>query len=963
LHIDGILEGKTDGYYNQFSFHESVFTKTKRALNTKLNASVYQQQTLPKIDIPIFNGNYTLWPTFMDLYVEAIHNNSAIPKTQKMQHLKGRLRGEAEKLVQHLHIAPENYDTCWEILNHRYNNKFLLFNKNFQIFMRQPNIQKQSAFDIKKLYDTSNETIMAIHNWGVDTGSWDPVLVYILSEKLDTETYSEYMQSRSNPREIPTLNHFMDFIENKFMALEPLHRKRTDNNNKFTSKTQFNNMPYTINKNSKSSYPQPNKTRPTNNYNNYNTYNVGKFNKIICPLCNINHALFQCSKFTDMTSPDKLKFIAKNKICKNCLYIHAKGFCASQKRCRECNENHNTLLHSDFVNSGQTHLATVTVPNASLTTTSRAIKNMQNNFASNNDDEILLATALVQVATASGDYITLRALLDQGSQITLITENAAQRLGIQRERLNANISGIGTLSNKSKGKVSLHCKSLHNKFHFTTEALVMTRVVNNLPNVSFTKKNWAHVTSITLADPDYNISRPIDILLDAHVYSEILMSGLIKGESHEPMIQQTQLGWILSGNVNKTYNCHVVINQVDELRKYWEIEDIGGDDCSSMTSEERYCEEFYSATTERLQNGRYKVRLPMKPNFEQSLGKSKPQAVAQFMQLERKLCKDEKLAENYTNFMQEYLEMGHMKENEITYTPTCYLPHNGILKQDSITTKLRVVFNASQKTDSGYSLNDLMECGPKLHQDLLTLLIGWRRHKYVFTADCEKMYRMILIHEEDQHLQKILWRESSQEPLKEYQLCTLTYGTKAAPFLALRTLKQLAQDDAEKYPLAADVITNEMYVDDVCSGSDSIERARTIQEQLISMLKGAGLTLRKWSSNNTTLIKGLSSSDLNKTIMHFTNDGTTKALGLQWNPTTDTFAFTNKIKSDIIQLTKRRLLSEISKIFDPLGWLTPFTIKAKLLFQNVWLSGCGWDEILPIPIQNEWKQITNVYTT
>jgi len=66
-----------------------------------------------------------------------------------------------------------------------------------------------------------------------------------------------------------------------------------------------------------------------------------------------------------------------------------------------------------------------------------------------------------------------------------------------------------------------------------------------------------------------------------------------------------------------------------------------------------------------------------------------------------------------------------------------------------------------------------------------------------------------------------------------------------------------------------------------------------------------------------------------------------------------------KIKSDIIRLTKRRLLSEISKFFDPLGWLIPFIIKAKLLFQNVWLSGCSWDEILPIHIQNEWKQITN----
>lgn len=955
LQIDGILEGNSQDYYDEYGRHEDAFTSMKRALNTKLNASVHQQQTLPKIDIPTFNGNYTLWPTFMDLYVEAIHNNSAIAKTQKMQHLKGRLRGEAEKLVQHLHIAPENYDTCWEILNHRYNNKFLLFTKNFQVFMRQPNLQKQSAFDLKRLYDTTNETINAIHNLGIDTSSWDPILVYVLCEKLDSDTYSEYMQSRSDPREIPTYNQFMDFVENKFMALEPLHRKKPENGDKPASKPHFK-TPHPFGKYPKS---QPNKSS-ANYSRNFHASNAGQFSKIICPLCNVNHALFQCSKFADMLSPEKMAFIENNKICKNCLYVHTKGYCASQKRCRDCNEPHNTLLHSDIVKSAQTPSATQTAPKPSSSTSTRSNKNLQNNFASNNDDEILLPTALVQVATAGGDYITLRALVDQGSQITLITENATQRLGIKRQQLSANISGIGTLSNRSKGKVCLSCKSLYNDFQFTTEALIMTRVVNSLPNVTFAKKPWAHVTDITLADPDYNLSRPIDILLDAHVFSEILMNGLVKGEVNEPMAQQTRLGWILSGNVTKTFNCNVVVNEVNDLSKYWEVEDINGDACNSMTSEERYCEEFYTATTKRLSDGRYAVRLPMKPNFNQLLGKSKPRAVAQFMQLERRLGKDVKLSDSYIKFMQEYLEMGHMKESKPGCKLACYLPHHGVLKQDSVTSKLRVVFNASQKTDTGYSLNDLMECGPKLHQDLLTLLLGWRLYKYVFTADCEKMYRMILVHEEDQHLQKILWRESNQGPLKEFQLCTVTYGTKAAPFLALRTLKQLADDDAQKYPLAADVIANEMYVDDVLSGSNSIERAQEIQKQLIDMLSGAGLTLRKWSSNDQTLIDSLSSSDLNQTTMHFTNDGMTRALGVQWNPTTDTFSFTNKIQLDNKnQLTKRKLLSEISKIFDPLGWLTPLTVKAKLLFQSVWLSGCEWDDTLPDSVQEEWKQLTS----
>lgn len=108
------------------------------------------------------------------------------------------------------------------------------------------------------------------------------------------------------------------------------------------------------------------------------------------------------------------------------------------------------------------------------------------------------------------------------------------------------------------------------------------------------------------------------------------------------------------------------------------------------------------------------------------------------------------------------------------------------------------------------------------------------------------MYRMILVQENDQHLQKIIWRDSPNSPVQEYQLCTLTYGTKAAPFLALRTMQQLAKDEADKYPLAAKIIQNNCYVDDLLAGHNQLELAKETQKQLIDMLRGAGINLRKW---------------------------------------------------------------------------------------------------------------------
>lgn len=145
-----------------------------------------------------------------------------------MQHLKGKVRGEAERLIQHLTISAENYDTAWEILIHRYNNPQLLFTKQVEIFLNQPNINKQSSFELKRLYDTSTECIHAIHNLGVDTSTWDPLLVNLLAKKLDMDTYSDYKEARKSPRDLPSLEEFMEFLEAEFIALEPIHKRERD---------------------------------------------------------------------------------------------------------------------------------------------------------------------------------------------------------------------------------------------------------------------------------------------------------------------------------------------------------------------------------------------------------------------------------------------------------------------------------------------------------------------------------------------------------------------------------------------------------------------------------------------------------------------------------------------------------------------------------------------------------------
>lgn len=184
--------------------------------------------------------------------------------------------------------------------------------------------------------------------------------------------------------------------------------------------------------------------------------------------------------------------------------------------------------------------------------------------------------------------------------------------------------------------------------------------------------------------------------------------------------------------------------------------------------------------------------------------------------LEKNFRKNPTLAEQYKKFMYEYEKLGHMQKIDKTELAEthCFLPHFGVERASSTTTKLRVVFDASAKTSNGFSLNDILEVGPRIQSELFDLLIRFRKFKYAFTADIEKMYRQIKINENDTNMQMIVWRDNENEEMQFFNLNTVTYGTASAPYLATRTLVKMASENAVDYPLASKIIKNDFYMDD-----------------------------------------------------------------------------------------------------------------------------------------------------
>jgi len=146
--------------------------------------------------------------------------------------------------------------------------------------------------------------------------------------------------------------------------------------------------------------------------------------------------------------------------------------------------------------------------------------------------------------------------------------------------------------------------------------------------------------------------------------------------------------------------------------------------------------------------------------------------------------------------MHEYEALGHMErvkgEEVEEEEKRCYLPHHAVINENSATTKVRMVYDASCKTESGNSLNDLLLKGAVLQDDLLYILARFRTYKYVLSADITKMYQQIKVAKEDCNYQRILWRADTKMPIKVYRLTTLTYGTVPAAFIATSCLEKLA---------------------------------------------------------------------------------------------------------------------------------------------------------------------------
>ncbi|XP_054276497.1 uncharacterized protein LOC128995504 [Macrosteles quadrilineatus] len=558
---------------------------------------------------------------------------------------------------------------------------------------------------------------------------------------------------------------------------------------------------------------------------------------------------------------------------------------------------------------------------------------------------VLLGTALIKITATNGISHVFRCLLDSGSQLNFMTERAAQLLNVSRHRSTHTIVGISASQSSTKGHALLELSTLGSEVIASNQPFhILDRISAPLPRTQLSFEVYELVKPFVLADPTFHIPQNIDILIGGALFPELLTHQSYPLGSNLPFVIGTRLGFVLMGNAPTLSNssptsCHSsLLSTTDELHntllRFWQQEEVP--QCNLISEDDRIAEDHFKSTHSRSPDGTYVVRLPFKDQH-QPLGTSKSAAEHRLHSIERKFESNSNFKELYTQFMTEYEHLGHMVKASPSdlSQPHYYLPHHGVLKETSSTTKLRTVFDGSCKTSTGVSLNDILLTGRKLQIDICDILLNFRSHNYVFSCDIRKMYRWIQVHPDDQKYQLILWRDPKTQEISTYKLTTVTYGLSSSPFHAIRTLHQLADDEGGSFPAAAKVLRDNTYVDDIICGAHTLNEAKQLRDQLIELLARGGFELRKWTSNCPEILQDLPQDHLETPVfLEATNHPHFAILGLHWSPISDCFTYNLSLPDG--PPTKRSVLSIIARIFDPTEFLSPVTMWAKTLMQILW---------------------------
>ena len=715
--------------------------------------------------------------------------------------------------------------------------------------------------------------------------------------------------------------------------------------------------------------------------------------KIQCPFCKGSHSASLCEQITDPRQ--RTNIVRQERLCFNCLGHHKISACNSKHRCHNCRRKHHTSLcsydlqHTDSSNPAQSDVTKQQHQHGTplqqhgdppqsrqqKSDTSQLQPSTPANTTKSNDSRSLSVTAPLQqnnvclLKTAIGTVVhgsrsaEAKILLDEGSQRSFITQDLAKSLALQphtQEKINISSFGITCPTSRTLDTAIINLRTRSGET-LRLSVLIVPFIATPLQNTCrISVTSLPHLHNLQLAHPlTADREFKISLLVGADHYWDIVGDHIIRGNG--PTAVDSKLGYLLSGPVQSalrspTTNALMVINSscnAFDLERFWELESVGVS-LTDETAKDNMLKQYLTSCLTRDVDSAYIARFPWKPTHP-VLPTNIAVAERRTRHLVKRLAMTPKLLQVYNQILTEQEARGFIERVDVTkdHSGTHYLPHHPV-ERDSPTTPIRIVFDCSCRQGSNYPcLNDCLMIGSPCSNDLCAILIRFRLHQFGIFTDIEKAFLHIRLHPEDRDFTRFFWLTDPKEPTSKfcvYRFKVVPFGATSSPFM----LNAVLQHHLKQHTSAVshDMQAN-LYVDNVITSCHTEQEAVQYYKEARSIMSNAYFNLWSWSSNSARL-QAITAQEKTSDDGHSIN-----ILGLRWNPTTDNIMLADKslIVTNDVLITKREILQDLSKIFDPLGFIAPVVIRGKILIQKLWQLKVPWDEPLNDDLQTKWKDV------
>ncbi|XP_018367012.1 PREDICTED: uncharacterized protein LOC108763673 [Trachymyrmex cornetzi] len=469
---------------------------------------------LPKIELPVFTGDFEDWYTYQDTFEKLIHANNSLTEIEKFHYLRSSLKDKASEIIKSIETTTDNYKDAWDAVKERFDNKRWIIQRHIRAIFEAPSLLKENHSQLRELLDTISKHLRALKALKRPAETWDDLIVHIILSKLDSVT-SKAWETSLPTNDPPNLKTLTEFLSKRCQALELIFSKMSINQS--TNTPKFGTRPKSA-----------------------SVTNIAT-SDLSCPQCKETHPLYYCKSFLKLPIEKRISVVKRAHLCANCLRSnsHNAKDCNSSA-CRKCKKKHNTLLHL----SNSTDHDKPSVPNSELNSEKEnSIQPIVTQCLSTQRSlNIILSTAIIHVFDYKNELHSCRALLDSGSQLNFITQELADKLGVKRQSINISVSSVVKNMVQAKTMINVCIKSRFNNFTENLDCIVLPQITQRLPQHYISKHNLSIPNHLKMADPSFNVPEHIDMLIGAELFWRLISAGQIQVSKNQPTLQKTLLG-------------------------------------------------------------------------------------------------------------------------------------------------------------------------------------------------------------------------------------------------------------------------------------------------------------------------------------------------------------------------------------------------------------------------------------